>query len=556
MAKKSKSIIFFLVTLLLLKCASQLPPSGGPIDVIPPQIVEVFPSNGTTNYSKNYFEITFSEHVDKRTVRDAIFISPPMKYPIEFDWRGRTLRVIFSDTLRKNTTYTVTIGAGIEDLNNHNKMIEPLSFAFSTGGIIDSGKISGRIYDSDPSGAMVFAYKKNGHIVNPTKQKPDYVSQVGKNGKYNLVGLGNGEYFLMAIKDKLRDLLYQKNDDEYGVQFKKIILSDTISEVNNVDFFLTKEDTIAPRIISASMQDMNHIIIDFNEKIDSSKISVDNFYLFDSTINKKIIPEYFYKGNARGNQFYLGVKDTLIKDNKIFLTAENVYDIYGNKNEKEVVQLIVVTKKDTISPKIINVESQYPNNKADYDNPVLTIKFDDGINSDSLKVAVNVLDMSKNKYPAEIRKNDDASFNVVVKTKLKQRSEYQLNIDLGRLSDIAGNRVDSIYQHKFTTASELDFSGVAGKVLIESDTSDVIVVLESSDKNKNIYKQKIDKQKKFNIDKVIPGKYLLWGFIDKDKNGAYSFGKVYPFQYAEEFKFYKDTLNLRARWPVGDVVIK
>jgi len=555
MAKKSKSILI-LCAIFIWSCANQIPPGGGPVDVVPPQIIEVFPPNGTTNYNKNYFEIKFSEYVDKRTVRDAIFISPPMKYPLEFDWSGRTLRINFQDTLKKNTTYTITIGAGIEDLNNHNKMIEPFSFAFSTGAKIDSGKISGKIYDKEPSGVMVFAYKKNDKEINPSEQKPDFVSEVGNNGKYYLVGLGEGEYFVFAVRDKRRDFLYQKNEDDYGVQFKEIVLSKEINEINNVDFFLSKEDTIAPKILSASMKDKNHIQIEFNERIDSTRISVDNFYLFDSTTNKKIILKYLFRGNDKRSQYNLCITDSLQKNNKIFLKAENVYDIYGNKNKEEEIQLTVETKKDTTPPKILNVESQYPDNKTDFDNPVLTVKFDDGIQEDSLKDAVSVLDSKENKFPVEIKKIDDASFNIIVKSKLKQRSEYQLNINLSKLSDAAGNKVDSVYKHKFFTASELDFSGISGKVLIESDTSDVYVILKNSDESKNIYKQKVDKQKNFNINKVLPGKYLLWGFIDKDKNGNYTFGKINPFKYAEEFKFYPDTLNLRARWPVGDVILK
>ncbi|MEJ5349959.1 MAG: Ig-like domain-containing protein [Melioribacteraceae bacterium] len=555
MVKKSKSILI-LFAIFIWGCANQIPPGGGPVDIIPPQIIEVYPSNGTTNYNKNYFEIKFSEYVDKRTVRDAIFISPPLKYPLEYEWSGRTLKINFQDTLRKNTTYTITIGAGIEDLNNHNKMIEPFSFAFSTGEKIDSGKISGKIYDKDPAGVMVFAYKKNNNEINPSVKKPDFVSEVGKNGKYNLVGLSEGEYFVFAMKDKLRDFLYQKNEDEYGVQFKKIVLSKEIHEINNVDFFLTKEDTIAPKILNASMMDKNHILIDFNERIDSSKISVDNFYIIDSTINKKVIPKYLFKSAEKGNQFNLCIADTLIKENKIFLIAQNVYDVYGNINLKEEIQLNVETKKDTAAPKIVKIENQYPDSKTDFDNPVLTLKFDDGIEEDSLRNAISVIDIKENKYPFEINKIDDTSFDVILKSNLKQRSEYQLNINLSKLSDSAGNRVDSVYKYKFTTASELDFSGISGKVMIDNDTNDVIVVLESSNANKNIYKQKIDKQKNFNINKVLPGKYLLWSFIDKDKNGKYTFGSVNPFKFAEEFKFYPDTLNLRARWPVGDVILK
>lgn len=140
MAKKPKTIKTGIILLFLFvtwRCANQLPPGGGPIDTIPPQIVEVYPHNGTIQYNKNYFEIKFSEYVDKRTVRDAIFISPPLKYGIEFNWSGKSLKLVFKDTLKDNTTYTITIGASVSDLNNNNKMSEPYTFAFSTGEVIE-----------------------------------------------------------------------------------------------------------------------------------------------------------------------------------------------------------------------------------------------------------------------------------------------------------------------------------------------------------------------------------------------------------------------------------
>ncbi|MEG8947255.1 Ig-like domain-containing protein [Rosettibacter firmus] len=554
MAKKSKLVIIIL-SIFLWNCANQIPPGGGPIDTTPPQIIEVFPSNGTTNFNKNFFEITFSEYVDKRTVRDAIFISPPLKHPLEYDWSGRTLRVYFQDTLKENTTYTVSIGAVIEDLNNRNKMIEPFSFAFSTGEKIDIGKISGKIYDKDPAGTLVFAYKKNDNTFNPAIQLPDYISQVGKNGKYNLVGLSNGEYYLLAVKDQLRDFLYQKNIDKYGVQFKKVVLIDDVNEINEVNFFLTIEDTIPPSISNVSMKDLNHLLIEFSEAIDSTKITVNNFYLIDSSINKKIIPEYFYKGDAKDNYFYLAFVDTLSLSNKTFLIAENIYDKNGIMKNEEV-NFSIKNVRDTIAPRIIKIAGQYPGDKIDFDNPVLTIKFDDGIDIDSLRSAIKIYDAKQNIFPFEIGKIDDATFNVNIKSKLKQRSEYNLDINLSKLTDVCGNKVDSIYKYKFTTVSELDFSGVSGFVEYENEENEIIVVLEDSENSVNLYKQKVDDTKKFNFNKVLPGKYLLWSFVDKNKDGKYTFGKVNLFSYSEEFKFYPDTLNLRARWPVGDIVIK
>jgi hypothetical protein len=93
-------------------------------------------------------------------VQDAIFISPPLERGLEYDWSGKTLTVYFKDHLKANTTYSVTIGASVEDSNNKNKMTEPVTFAFSTGTQIDSGKISGEIMMMKPSGVMVFCIFK------------------------------------------------------------------------------------------------------------------------------------------------------------------------------------------------------------------------------------------------------------------------------------------------------------------------------------------------------------------------------------------------------------
>ena len=126
MAKNSKSIIKILAVaslMLFTRCANQLPPGGGEVDTIPPQIIEVYPVNGTVNYHEDYFEISFSEYVDKRSVQDAIFISPVLQKPLKYDWSGKTLTVYFNDTLKVNTTYTVSIGTDVKDLNNGNNMV-------------------------------------------------------------------------------------------------------------------------------------------------------------------------------------------------------------------------------------------------------------------------------------------------------------------------------------------------------------------------------------------------------------------------------------------------
>lgn len=556
MAKQSKLILLILLQIIFIAgCANQLPPGGGELDKVPPQIVEIYPANGTTNFHEDYFEITFSEYVEKRSVQEAIFISPLLSKGLEYDWSGKSLTVYFKDTLKTNTTYTVTIGAETVDLNNRNKMTEPVTFAFSTGAQIDSGKIDGKVFNDDPSGVMVYAYRMSSYTTNPLVQKPDYISQVGKNGKYTLLGLSRGQYQVFAIRDKFRDFKYNKNDDEFGVQSYPLVISDSVQLINNTDYFLEIEDTISPSISNVYMRDRNHFLVEFNEPIDSTKILAANFYLYDSTANKKITPKYFFRGDAKGNQFYLAISDSLTDGNQIYFFGENIFDKSSNKSDSEGNSITVKNDKDTTAPKIIKIAGTMPEDKVDYDMPVISVKFDDGFDHAILQKSITISDAKGIFLPFDILTHDNSWFDIKINSNLKPRTDYTIKLNLGNIFDAAGNKVDSIYSYKFTTVNDLDFSGVSGVVLNADNSKRNFVVLQSADKEKKTYKKRTDARNIFNIEKVLPGKYLLWSFKDNNSSNNYDNGKVYPFEFSEEFKFYPDTLNLRPRWPVGDISI-
>ena len=550
MVKISKINYLLALIFIFWSCANQLPPSGGDVDRIPPEVIESYPKDRTTNFKENYFEIKFSEYVDRLSVQNAIFISPALKYGFEFSWSGKKLILEFRDTLQQNTTYTVTVGTEVVDINNRNKLAKPYTFTFSTGEKIDTAKISGKVYTEKPSGVMIFAYKNNSNF-DPSIQKPNYISQVGANGKYILDGLSDGEYKILAVRDKSQDLFYNSNEDEFGVQFKEIKIDSAKQNYDEINFLLSKEDTIAPKLSSAFMKDRNHLIIEFNEAIDSTKLTANNFQLIDSLNNKKILPKYFYKFDAKPNQFYLAFEDSSSFQNYI-LEANNFFDLAGNKNGKDKIQFIYKNEKDTIPTFPIKNLGEYSEDKIDYENPTLKIQFNDGIDLNEVIKRAKIVDAKKNNYELTINKIDDALFQLRINEKLKQANEYFLLFDARELKDFSNKMIDTTYRIKFTTSSELDYSGVSGKI-IDNDSTDVVINITQVVNKKKSYKQKLASTKKFEFPKVIPGKYLLWIYKDKNKNDKYDFGKVKPFTYSEEFKFYPDTLNLRARWPVGEI---
>lgn len=552
MAEKSKLVLLYFILLTFAGCASQIAPSGGDVDKIPPEIIESFPKNRTTNFSESFIELKFSEYVDRLSLQNSVFISPALQHGLNYDWSGKSVTIEIKDTLQLNTTYTVTIGTEVMDLNNRNKMIQPFVFAFSTGNKIDSAKISGKVYDDKVDGVMIYAYQTVDEI-EVAKQKPNYVSQVGKNGEYSLVGLRDGDYKVIAIRDKMVDLLYQKNEDEFGVQSEKIKLNKEKTTVEQVDFFLSKEDTIAPKLSSAFMRDRNHIVVEFSEGIDSTKLSASNFKLVDSVLQKIIQPKYFFKNELKPNQFYLAFEDTS-SFNEFFLHANEFEDLHSNKTQNDRINFIYKPEKDTIVNKLQKVYGEMPSEKVDFEMPVVKIQFADGIDLEEVKRRTKIEDAKKSNLSFASSRIDDTLFELKVSTKLKPSQEYFVKFDANGLKDLSLRTIDTVYQSKFVTTTELDFSGVSGAVA--SDDSTLMTVIESISMPKKVYQQKNDKKNKFDFKKVVPGKYLAWSYKDKNVNGKYDKGAIKPFAFAEDFRYYSDTLNLRARWPVGDVIIQ
>lgn len=554
--KTLKISLAFALLLLFNHCANQLSPPGGEVDTIPPKILETVPKDGTVNFTGKSFEITFSEYVEKRSVQDNIFISPKIPGSLEYNWSGKTLEVIFPDSLKKNTTYSINIGANVTDIRNSNKMSEAYGFAFSTGSIIDSCKIAGKVYDSDPAGVMIFAYKDKSDTLNISKIQPDYISQVGKTGNYLLSGLAFGEYQIFALRDKLLDYVYTQGEDYIGIPSNTAKLTKDSSHHSDLDYFISIEDTAKPHIKNVVMTDQNHILVEFNKAVDSTKLNPGNFYIIDSTTTAKTGMKYFYKGQGKPNQFFLAFSDSLKNSNSLYLVTKELIDINGNKLDFESTSLVYNPKADTSAAKILKISGQFQNDMLDYEVPEIFIQFDDGFDNSAPLEGVSVVDSKGKNVPLKINMLDNSSFTVGFEDKFKPKTELTLKLDQKKFKDITGKAIDSLNQKKFTIINDLDFSGAAGNVAVSDSVKNVYVVLEKAGREKKAYKQKTDKKGNFEIKKVIPGKYLVWSFIDADSNKVYSKGKVNPLMFSEKFKYYPDTLNLRARWPVGDIKIQ
>ncbi|HPN37256.1 MAG TPA: Ig-like domain-containing protein [Melioribacteraceae bacterium] len=546
-----RKFIYIILVIIFISCANQLPPSGGPVDKEPPEIINFYPASGTINFNDDYFEFSFNEYVDKRSFQDAFFISPKIDSKLEYNWSGKSVKILFDKSkLKENTTYTINIGTDLIDINNRNKMIKSYNLFFSTGNKIDEGKITGKVYFSNEKDAFIFAYRDKGDSLNPSKIKPDYLTQVGNDGSFSLIGLGNGIYKLFAFTDELRDVLYNAGEDKYGVAYKDVELSEKQNKAQEINFILAIEDTNKPGITNVTMTDKNHILVEFNEFIDSSKISANNFTIIDSTKGVSLPIKYIFK-NSKPKTYFLCFNDSLLNNSEYYVIAENIFDNSNNLLTKQELFLTQSSAIDTLKPKVVNVITKFDNKTIDFEEPNFVINFNDGINLQNILDNCKVFSSKNDEMTIDKSIIDDATLFIKIKESIKPKSKFKFVINTDKIFDAAGNKIDSLYQLDLSVVDDLVFSGVSGKVNKVNNIKKNIKIESKANK----YEKELNEKGEFNFKNIVPGKYLLWIYEDSDSNNVYSNGKVFPYKNSEVFYVYPDTLNLRARWPIGDIEI-
>ncbi len=548
-----KLFLFFLAHLFLLSCANQLPPGGGEVDSIPPEIIFSYPENGTTNFEGDYIEFEFSEYIDKRSFRDAIFISPAIDEQLEINWSGTSVEIGFPNGLKDSLTYVVTIGTDIVDVNNKNRMLNSYSFSFATGDRIDKRSINGKVYGKDAEGTLIFAYKYADDTTKYLARKPDYLSQTGKDGTYKLNGLAESVYRVFAINDEFRDLLYQADQDLIGIPSNEISLTNTDSSYSGLNFFLMKVDTVKPRLLGTVMTDSNHLVITLSEECDSTSYLANNFQIINSTMNQVYPIEYSYRNKSKKEEFVLVHKNKLTTENNYFLVAKKIQDLEGNIFENESTGFVVSDKPDTSALKLVKTEPGR-NGSTDFKNPEILLFFDEAVADKEIKNAIQFTDTSKNKIGFNLRFIDDATISLKPEIDLKPEKNYELKIDLNYFSDAAGNKVDSTFILKFQTITGVEFTGISGKVTTSKNNA--VVVLQDSKDAKKFFTALPDKTSAYKFERIESGIYSIWIYADKDSSGTFDKGYPEPFRYSEEFYVVPDTIKLRPRWSVTDFNIE
>lgn len=241
--KQLTHYIVFALLLFSTACANMgQGPQGGPKDTIPPVVVKELPLNGTLHFSAKRIEVQFNEYIQLVDVQKNVLISPPQQTPPEVKAIGKTLSVTFQEDLQDSTTYTIDFGAAICDYNEK-VPLQSYVYSFSTGDIIDSLMISGRLYDAatlNPMAGVMVGIQRNLHDSAFSSLPLSRITRTDDDGNFTIHNIHPGTYRLYALDDISRDYMYQPGE---ALGFLDSLLSPTAFVEMHTDTIW--QDTIA-----------------------------------------------------------------------------------------------------------------------------------------------------------------------------------------------------------------------------------------------------------------------------------------------------------------------
>ena len=562
--------MFTLSSTLILSCAHQVGPQGGPPDTEPPEIISTYPAPYTLHFDDKRIAIEFSESVEQRSAEESIFISPYVG-DLEFDWSGTEVEIRFSENLRINTTYVVNVGTDVKDLRNQNRMSQAFTLAFSTGSQIDRGAIQGRVYSrlqgDDPQGVMVFAYLLEGvnaDTVNPRTLKPDYITQTGKGGDFFLKHLAFGAYRVFAVKDQFRNLVYDPEADEFGVPFRDTRITATDTLVANVAMRLGVEDTTKPRLIKVTTENKNHINAEFSEVLDTSTVTASSFFIVDTLAGIELaIRSAFISPFISPSKMSTFTVVTSSQDSTkgYRLIVRSAKDLNGNPVHPSANSLGFTGSgvQDTVGLKLMSSSIKDTSAQAVL-APRISVYLSDATTQDSRVDVAEIVDSLGRRVPASVNWVNDATVEIQPQRNLASAVWHKLKLDIGKLRNWEGIPAkDSLRTIRFETVDAELLSGIEGGV-IDRDrmgAGKIIVRAESPGKKEAVvYSTTATTQGSFILSEMKDGQYVLSAFRDANGNGKHDAGLPFPFIESERFTVYPDTLKLRARWPLEGVKLE
>lgn len=547
--------------LFIQSCANIVAPTGGAKDEVPPKvIVEKSTPNFQTNFKKQRIELTFDEWIKLEDAFSQVVVSPPLEEQPQVTQDGK--KVIFEfgkkEILRENATYTINFGAAVKDLSEGN-IAKSLRFVFSTGNIIDSLTVRGRVVDAvtgDPTEGVVLMLYDNFADSVVRKIKPFYFGRTDKNGETIIENVREGQFKVFALLDKDLNYLYNQDIERIGFtdSLFHITADFTASKMKSDTALNAKQDSINKsgvktqvvenqtgvinirlfdppkkwQLLTKETDKYGVIKINANQDPTAAKVTFDSVeQKIETEVSRDTILVYYDlpSGDASWNIY---VKNDTFPTDTVRIRTRGRVDFFK--------------KNKTLTP--LSIQSNYTLNPTKtfavvFDNPIETI--------DSQKVIL--LDSARQNIPLSIKYDSTSKRRLVFDAAWVEGMPYTFTILPQALTDIFGFKNDTV-----ATKIQVQKKSELGTIIVKVKGLDtlkhyVVQIINGSDGVEGVFfiDNKKSAEKRFEM--IPPSEYKLKVIEDTNVNRHWDTGN-YDTKSQPERIFWKKIEGLRADWEV------
>lgn len=583
----SKSLYYIFIIIaaaVMYSCANIGNPSGGPIDKTPPIFMRSNPTPNAVNVKDRKIEIFFDEIVTLKDPSTKIIVSPAQTEMPRMSALGRKVTVELVDSLLPNTTYTIDFSNSIQD-NNEGNAIDNFAFAFSTGSVIDSMRVSGYVLDSrtlEPMQSVVVGLQSNLADSAFHKEKLQRVALTNDRGQFTIRNVSPGSYHIFALKDLDRDYKFGNPTEDIAFLDSIIVPSigsreaaDTVyNDLNEIDTIMrATRPAYFPNDILLSMfnEDRKSQYLANNLRVDSTRISLTFAAASDtlpslSIVGRNDVPDQWYtleRSQTNDTLTYwirpphLVSADTLMVATTYLRTDTASNLSWGTDTLKFTFQRQKAKKKkkneETDSLEQIRFMELHPlaNGTQEVYAPLL-LQTGTPIERYSREAfhLQRKLQNDTTFYPAEIksialRDSTLSRRDLTLKVDWEPGAAYTLAVDSLAMTDIYGLQTKPL-KVDFNVRKMEEYGNIVFNIPAVRDSA-IVELLDGTDK---VVLHTPVKNHRAELLNLLPGKYYARLFIDRNGNGKYDTGNYDMNLQPEETVYYPGAINLKKNWDV------
>jgi Bacterial Ig-like domain len=496
------------ITFVLIQCASEASPGGGPPDTTPPFLISSTIVSGDTKVPQDLIlKFTFSENLNTDLAEKSITIFPLIEDITSTIARGRTISISPLSGWDPDIVYTVILGKNISDYRG-NKLPEPLQFSFTSGNKIPQNAIKGQVLQLNPGKTAVICISRKTSFPDSILAHPEYYTQSNEDGSFIFEYLPSNKFYLAGYIDLDNSNNYKDKFDGICIPTKTNTIPDTLSTL--IYFEAINDNFIPGQLLKA-------------ESIDPSETK----FSF-----AKIPAVWNDPGTFKINTNNI---DTALYDDK---TCTIYHDaLSGDSLDIELIglydHLAVPIPDTTLRIAITAWADSFYNFQTLGDYLRIT--------PPPLAETIPGIFQTKRDTTELILKKHLPGFYTLPVSKTSRAGTWLVQLpQAGKPLDTEN---DSLYSIPLNLKAGSEYGSVIGRYSA-TDTKGLRFVLHNSKQSYDIpaYENVI------NFAKVLPGSYSLSFYVDENSNARRDIGLPYPFIKPEILLDLDKNIDVRARW--------